>query len=161
MGIEDGRRQKKGRLTEDMERVEVTAGRSEVKVAGTETGDDRGSEHRRKKHGRKEGRGSELGMASKEIHWAVNGTDNEALARREWCSEEAKAEKEADRRCGKIMAGELEEIMAKTPIERIWKAFEEVEEKEIREEEAERWEREKERVIRVELAKAERRKRNR
>ena len=46
----------------------------------------KGGSENRKKHGRKEGRGSELGMASKEIQWAENGSDDEAFARAEWYS---------------------------------------------------------------------------
>ena len=57
------------------------------------------------------------------------------------------------------MAEELEEVMGITPIERVWRAFDEVEEnekeKEVRGEEAEQPEWEKERGIRVELATAE------
>ena len=93
-------------------------------------GDSGGDSASARREGR--GRGSELGMTPKEIHGAVSGIDEEAFVRAERCSEEAMAEKEAKKRCERMVTEELEEFMVKTPIELVWKEFEEVEENERR-----------------------------
>ena len=49
--------------------------------------------------------------------------------RAERCAEESRAEDEVRRKGERIVAEELEEILARTPMEGVWKSFEKVRQK--------------------------------
>ena len=80
-----------------------------------------------RKMDRRKGRGSDLTL--EQIRRAVEEIDQETFAREEMCLEVREAELEARKKCEKMVAEELAEIMAKTPAEQVWESFEKVREK--------------------------------
>ena len=131
------------RRTKDTEKVAETAGRPEVKVAEARAEIKVEVKKGRRNMEERKGENRNSGLMTRHLRGR-----NGALKR-------SRRRKRHRGDAEKIMAEELEEIMGKTPIERVWRAFDEVEEIEKEEEvreEAEQQEWEKERGIRVELA---------
>ena len=68
-------------------------------------------------------KGWEYWRTLEEIQRVVAKIDHETLMRAQACSEEAKAEEEAKRECENVVEEELQQRMATTSVERVWRSF--------------------------------------
>ena len=122
-----------GRTGEPADIARVKSGNENVSSKGDVR--DRGQKNReggnrweryRRREGR--GRGSESRLTPEEIQQAVAEMDHETLLRAEACSEEVKVEEETEEQRERIVADELQEIVAAMSVEKVWRSFEKVRE---------------------------------